>query len=170
MDQDTIKTLIAGVSVAIATASICINLYLLKARPPSAKKDELRTSLNALLAKVNSSQIVTVQPHYEHWRFGFSSLEELRSLCAASNILIEYSVFATTDVKLTAAMLLEKIKRVLSHRDSLSMLGRPEDSLTYQDYEKWPQRASAENSLRELQQFLTENQRILKNYARELNR
>jgi hypothetical protein len=173
MDWELVKTVVAIAAVLIAIVSLAFNGYQYRQnrnfRPVVVKKDEIRNALNDLITKLDSSQIVTIQPHYEHWIYGFTSLEELRAICAAANTLVENSALPPQHVKTITSTMLEKVKAVLYYRDSLSHLKKGRDYLSPADYEKWKHKADAENTLHDLQRFLTARDQALRDYVRELN-
>jgi len=171
-DSVDIKTIAAVVGPVVALCSLVVNIYLFNRSQsktaPAIRKQEIRDTLKALIAKLNSSQVVSIQPHYEHWLYGFDSMEELRSLCAAAHVVISNSSLPPQNVKTIVADMLTRIRAVLTFRDSLNHLKADRQYLSPDDYEKWPQKREAEISLNDFQNFVRNAEPQLASYLASL--
>jgi hypothetical protein len=180
MDSDTLKTIGAIAGPILAIISIAVNFYQFRQNTslhrqikatisPTIRKDEIRDSLNSLVTNIDSSRILTAQPHHEHWMFGFPSLEDMRSLCAAANTIVANSPIPPDHIRLLISEMLSKIRSVVYYRDGFDQLQAGRPYIEVSDYETWIHKRDAENALHDLQQYVRSRETQLRDYLQQLN-
>jgi len=175
MDSEGIKAVGAILGPLIAIGSLIFNVYqfrennrLRNTAPLLQRKEELRTSLKAVVGRMSSSFIFKVDPHYENWERGFPSLEAFRDISEAANTLFVHSSLPPSNIKMIIQGLFLRTMAVLAFRDSLDRFRGPRERLYPDDYAEWPEELEAEEALKELQKFAKSYESRLGNHLRKM--
>jgi hypothetical protein len=113
---------------------------------------DARLAVEAVISKIEDSELYKVLPHYELWDKGFPSLDRTRVLIAAAKDHLR--AVGSSDVLHLVELLEQQHRPLIQFRDSFDLFMAETGAVDYERRMKaieWPDLHHAENALKRLQ-------------------
>lgn len=159
-------------AVVSSIVAVVLHRWAVRAAAGEYSRNRLhdaRLAVEAVVSKIEGSELYHIQPHYELWAKGFASLNQSRILISAAKAHLR--AVGQREVLHIIELLEKEHRPLIQLRDSFDRFMAELEATDHErilEASRWPDLHHAENALKRLQDAANRDLRELKDRARSM--